>query len=183
MLLRTRSAVIHGGGGADRRCGRPIRSQRAGQTRIRQRGERPSGCGRGARRLQVTLPPIAQRSYDRAEALALLGEVVLEPRGVFAVEAARDQAVRFHVLEARRERIRRNAGQRLLEVLEPPRPVQEEVPQHQDRPALADEVERAGDRAALLSIRPSHGRKNNGLTFYLQVTSVLLVTTHAKGRS
>src|SRR5262245_13056181 len=130
-------------------CGEPASA--------REWGERPSGRTRGAPRLKVTLPPVAQRPYDRAEALALLREVVLEPGGVLAVEAARDQAVRLHVLEARRERVRRYAGQRLLEVLEPPRPVAEEIPQHQDRPALADEVERAGDRAALLLIRPSHG--------------------------
>ena len=163
MLLRTKSAVIYGADGAGRRCGRPIRSQSGGQPRFRHRGKRRSS--RGAPQLQVTLPPVAQHPYDRAEALALLREVVLEPGGVFAVEAARDQAVRLHVFEARRERVRRDAGQRFLEVLESPRPVQEEITQHQDRPALADEVERAGDRAALLLIRPSHACKDSGLTF------------------
>ena len=47
-----------------------------------------------------------------------------------------------------------------------------EIAQDQDRPPLADEVERPGDRAALLLIRPGHEIKDNGLTSSSQVTII-----------
>jgi len=104
----------------------------------------------------VAAAPFPERLDDRAEASTLGREVIFEPRRMLAVRPARGEAARFHLLQARGQRVGRDARERLLEVLEAARSVPKKVENNQDRPALADEIERARDRAIFLPIGASH---------------------------
>src|SRR6185369_10083238 len=96
---------------------------------------------------RVPCPPVEQRLHDRAEALALVGQAVLRARRVLLVVVTLDDALVLQRLQARRQRVRADAGEGTLEVLELARPIGEEVAQHHDRPTLPDDVESARDRA------------------------------------
>ncbi len=50
-------------------------------------------------------------------------------------------------LEARRKRVGRRAYERVLQILEALRALEQQIAQDKKRPALADQVERARDRA------------------------------------
>src|SRR5215468_246143 len=63
------------------------------------------------------------------------------------VEASRENSGVLELLEPRRQRVRADAAERLFEVAEFARSLQEQVAQEQDGPAVADDVERARDRA------------------------------------
>jgi hypothetical protein len=94
--------------------------------------------------------PVAQRSQNGAQALAALGQLVFEPWRVFAVQTTGDESLTFHGFKARGERVRRHASQRFLQVLETPRPLQQQIAQDEDGPPLADQVERFRDRTVLI---------------------------------
>src|SRR5262245_41504595 len=63
------------------------------------------------------------------------------------VEAPRENPGVLELLEPRRQRVRADAAERLFEVAKFARPLQEQVAQDQDGPAVTDDVERARDRA------------------------------------
>jgi len=69
------------------------------------------------------------------------------------VEAALDDAGFFEPLQPAGQGIGADAGERVLEILELARSVEQQVAQNQNRPALADDVDRAGDRTAQVVIR------------------------------
>src|SRR5258708_5897539 len=97
--------------------------------------------------LGVLRSPLAQRLHDGAEAAPLLGKHVFQARRSIGVEPPAHQSVGLQRLQSRRENIGSDSRQRDLEVLESPRPLQQQVTQQQDGPALADQIQRAGDRA------------------------------------
>lgn len=74
--------------------------------------------------------------------------MVLLARRAFGVALSRDQPALLEPFEAIREDVAGNALGRGEEVGEPPLVVQEEIPDDEERPAIADEVERAGNGAA-----------------------------------
>src|SRR5258706_10676841 len=105
---------------------------------------------------RVRAAPFAQRLENGPEAAALAGKVVLQPRRVLAVEAPLDHAGCLQILQARRQRVRRDRGERLLEVLKAARALEEQGPQDKDRPPLPDHLEGARDRAPALCVGPRH---------------------------
>src|SRR2546425_10411701 len=96
---------------------------------------------------RVALAPLAHCRNDRTHALAAVGQLVLEPGRMLAVEAPRDQSLLLQRLEARGKRVGRHAGERVLQILEALRALDQQIAQDENRPALADQVERARDRA------------------------------------
>src|SRR5216117_1156278 len=96
---------------------------------------------------RVAFAPLAHCRNDRTHALAAIGELVLEPGRMLAVQAPRDQPLFLQCLEASGKRVGRRAGERVLQVLEALRALQQQIAQDEKRPALADQVERARDRA------------------------------------
>src|SRR5262245_52426856 len=94
---------------------------------------------------------------------------------MFAVEPANDQAVFLEVLQPGGQDVRRQPVHRFLEVLKAASTLQEQIPEDQKRPALANEVERPRDRAVSLSIRPGHNHYHSILTSVSQVNIILKV--------
>src|SRR5438067_7720915 len=106
-----------------------------------------------ARGVRVAASPVEQGLQHRAERPAFCGQDIFGARRVLLVEMAFDDAGFLEPLQPGGQRIGADAGQRMLEILESARPLEQQVAQDQDRPALADDVERAGDRAAHIVIR------------------------------
>src|SRR5262250_3443920 len=94
---------------------------------------------------RVRRAPIPKRPQHRTEGPPLVGQRVLRPGRVLAVELPRDDAVLEQTTEPVRERVRADPVERLLEILKLPGPLEQEVSQDQNRPGFADDVERAGD--------------------------------------
>ena len=92
-----------------------------------------------------------------AERFALFGKEVLIAGRMVLVEAGGDDAVTLERLEPRRQRVGREARKPLLKLLKPQRSFAEEIAQHEQRPLLADHIERPGNRA-ILSIAICHDR-------------------------
>src|SRR5262249_49801241 len=85
---------------------------------------------------------------DRDQVAALLGEAVLEARWVLAVAAF----LQDPLVDQRAEPPTQDVGcdsELLLHLIEAP-PAECDLSQHQDRPTLAQERERLGDRTVLL---------------------------------
>ncbi len=83
-------------------------------------------------------------------------------------------------LEARRERIRTQAGKCFLEVLKPARTQTQQVAQEQDCPAFADDIERPGN-GAFQVIAGGHFFHSKGEWALVQervLTSYLIVTIY-----
>ena len=104
----------------------------------------------------VAVAPVRQRDHDRPEVDALLGQVVLEALRALLIEAALEDAVVDESLQAVGEHVAGDA-EIALEVLEAA-DAEERVAQQQDRPAVAEDLERAGDGAVLGFVRAGqHG--------------------------
>src|SRR5262249_22028307 len=112
------------------------------------------GVDEAGGRIGETRAPASQGADDRAELLALFAEDVLSPRWVIGVKTSLDQSVLLHQLELLRQHVRRNAGERILQVLEAAWSTQQ-IADDQQGPALADQLERFGNRTSL-SIQPGH---------------------------
>src|SRR5207244_3342029 len=80
--------------------------------------------------------PGRERADDEPELTPPVGEGVRRTRGMLRVEAARDEPGRLHELEALGEQRGRDAGKRLLEILEAPG-ARQQVAHDEQRPALA----------------------------------------------
>src|SRR5437764_829526 len=81
---------------------------------------------------QPGVPEAAHLLDDRQERVALVGQLVLDPRRRFRIAVPRDDALVLEDAEAFRERPRTDAGARVLELREAPRPLREVV----DEPKL-----------------------------------------------
>src|SRR5678815_2543934 len=105
---------------------------------------------------EVPVAPAGDRDDDAVQVEALLRQAVLEARRPVLVALAPEHAVLHQPREAVGEAVAAEAQAR-LEPLEAPRP-EERVAQHEERPAVADDGERPGDRAVELSdLAPAHG--------------------------
>src|SRR5512145_1665644 len=109
-----------------------------------------------ARRLSVTLAPIVESFQHRTECLAFIGEQILVTGRMTLIETRRYHALCLERLQSRRQCIWRNAGETLLECLKPQWSLAEEVAKDQQRPFLADHVERHRYRAFLLAVSAFH---------------------------
>jgi len=96
-------------------------------------------------------------SNHRAKRPPLRRQDIFGARRVLLVEMALDDPGLLEPLQPRGQRIRADAGQRPLEILEFPRSFEQQVAQDQDRPALADDVDRTGDRTVHVVIGRHHG--------------------------
>jgi len=105
--------------------------------------------GRAAGR-RVLVAPLHQRDEDRPEIDALAREPVLEALRTLLVARAPQDTLVDQALEPRLQDVARDP-EVALEVVEAAG-AEEGVAQDQQRPALADELERAGDRAVLAAL-------------------------------
>jgi hypothetical protein len=110
--------------------------------------------------------PAGERDDDGIEVAALLGETVLVARRPLLVGHALEDAVLGQLLQAIGEAMARGAevGVEVLEAAH----AEEGVAQDEERPAVADDRERAGDRAGdVPDVPPAHG----GLKFQMELAS------------
>lgn len=99
--------------------------------------------GRAARRGVVAVAPFDQHDQGWSEFASLLGEDVLRTAGALGVGNALQQPFIAHQLESVAEDVRRDP-ESLLELLESRR-AEDGIAQDQQRPALTDDLERAGN--------------------------------------
>jgi len=92
--------------------------------------------------------PDRQRAYDETETPPAAGEGIGGSRRALRVGLACHQPLAFHSLEAVGKQLWRDAGQLGTEVLKSCGAPQE-VPNDQECPALADQIERLRNRAVL----------------------------------
>ncbi len=107
---------------------------------VYQQDRRPS-------RIDVAVAELHQRDEHRPQVQALFGQAVLVSKGVFLVRNPAQDAVLDERVEAVGQNVASRAGAP-LEILEAAR-AHERVADDEQRPALADELERAGHRADL----------------------------------
>src|SRR5262245_30850466 len=115
------------------------------QRRIRAAARVRERRRRGAGPLDVAVAPLAERGDDRVQVRARLGQVVLEARRVLLVLPPLEDALLDQLLDARGEDVARGAGL-ALDLVEPVR-AEEGLADHEQRPAIADDVQRSCDRA------------------------------------
>ena len=107
-----------------------------------------SSPGRG-RAPGPVVAPARERADHRHQLTRALGQLVVDPRRHLAVALAGQQAVGHHPVQSRAQLLGRDPGQDALELDEAPR-AGGEVADDQQRPLVADEVERAGVRGPLI---------------------------------
>jgi hypothetical protein len=106
--------------------------------------------------MRVGASPVEQGFQHRTERPAFWGQEIFGAGRVLLVEAAFDNAGFFEALQPGRQRIRADAAERCLEILELARPFAQQVAQDQHRPALADDVDRASHGTAHIVRRRIH---------------------------
>jgi hypothetical protein len=110
--------------------------------------------GRTAGR-RVAVAPLQELDDDRPQVHALVRQPVLVAQGPLAVRDLREDVLGDEALEARGEHVASHA-QVALQRVEAAHP-EEHVAQHEERPALADQLQRASDRAVLIAVvGPKH---------------------------
>jgi len=107
----------------------------------------------GVRPLEGLATPEAELYECRLDLPTVLGQLVNLRRGRGREDAARHDAGRLEFLQAGGQDVRADARQALEQVGEAARPEQQ-LADHEQRPALADEVERPRE-AAELGVTPS----------------------------
>jgi hypothetical protein len=98
--------------------------------------------------------------------------------------AARDDPVALELAEPEAQNIGGNAREALAEIREPFGP-ERELADDEERPALPDQIERAGDPAVLVvgSLRQHFVKKTSQLLFASIVTTLADVTEARRGRT
>ena len=109
---------------------------------------RPVGLG------EVAVAPVQHRDHHRPEVEALLGEEVLVARRALLVGALLEDALVDQQREAGGEDVAGDA-EVLLDLVEAAAAV-EDVADHEQRPALAEDLEGPGDRADLVVLAVQH---------------------------
>ena len=95
---------------------------------------------------QMVPAPDDQRVEDVFQVFAALGQRIFVPGRVLGVEATEDQIVLLQIFQPLRQQVRGNAGQIFLDLVECRAPGQYFV-NDQQRPAIADDIERLCDIA------------------------------------
>ncbi|MNF96479.1 hypothetical protein D3C84_792700 [compost metagenome] len=95
-------------------------------------------------RLAPGFTPGPQRQDHRVERVAFFREVIFVAFWPLTISAALYEPVGLHALQARRDHLRRTAGLR-LDVIKA-MAAHEQLPQHQHRPAVANDDFGPGDR-------------------------------------
>src|SRR5436190_468985 len=104
---------------------------------------------------EVAVAPLHQREEGEAKLAALVGEAILEALGPLAVADALEDADVDEPVEAVGEDVARDAEAR-EQLVEPAAP-ERDVADDQQRPPVAHDLERAGDRANLAVVgAPEH---------------------------
>jgi len=124
---------------------------RAGQRRVRRiaagfvdEHTRRSVAGTVA---HMAIAPLQERDQHRIEIAALIGQRIFEARRMLLIRAPLEDSGVGEALEPRGQHVGCDR-QRRLEVVEPAL-AEKHVAQNEQRPPIADDVERAGDRALL----------------------------------
>src|SRR6266496_509431 len=119
---------------------------------------------------EVAVTPLHQRKQDEAEFAALLGEPVFESLGSLVVGDALEHALGDEAVQAVGEHVARDAE--AVEELVEATMAENDVADDQERPAVADHLERASDRTDLAVVVPlQHGTSIAALTCVTQVSS------------
>ena len=133
------------------------RPRRRRPARRRPRGRRGGSSRPGARRKiaptltsspgarrgpRPVVAPLRERAEHRHQVARALGQLVVDARRHLAVALTREQAVGDHPVQARAQLLRGDAGQHALQLDEAPR-AGGEVADDQQRPLVADKIERA----------------------------------------
>src|SRR5207248_9648353 len=103
-------------------------------------------------------PPASEREQRLLERAPVLGELVDDGRSRGRKGPPSDHTVALELLEAGGEHVRADPRQSAAEVGEALR-AEEQVTDEEQRPALADEVERASDTAELVIAPTRHEHK------------------------
>jgi beta-keto acid cleavage enzyme len=109
-------------------------------------------------RLPIALAPAVKRLEHRAERLPLVCQKIFVARRVVLVEAGADHALVLEPFQPRRQRVRRDSWKPVFKFLEAQRALAEQVAQNEQRPLLANHIERPRHRAVLLAVSVCHGR-------------------------
>src|SRR5262249_5432508 len=126
---------------------------------------------RAAGQRHVLVAPVEQRDHHWPQVEALLGEEVLVAAGMVAVLAALEDVLVDQALQACGEHVPGDA-ERPLHLAELAT-AQEHLADDQDRPALADQLEAASDRAGLsLVVVAKHSCDLRTLGCIMQLTVV-----------
>ena len=138
MPRRLEEPLLGGIGGVDDRgAGRavPAHLQRraAGRVADRLRIDRAPGA------------PVGEQPQGRGEVAAVGRQVVGEAGRALLVRRGADDAVAFQAAQAIGEDVRRDPGERLAELAEPTRPVEQRL-DDQQAPAVADAIEGGFER-------------------------------------
>ena len=88
----------------------------------------------------VASPPIREQAQRARQLASGLGELVREPRRPPRVGMGHDERLVLQVLQALAQHVRRDPRERLLEVAEPPRAVEQRLNQ-EEGPAVADTLQ------------------------------------------
>src|SRR5262245_34198093 len=104
--------------------------------------------------------PHRQRAYHETEPTPAVGERVRGARRALRVELARHQSLTLHSPQAVGEQLRRYAGQLVTQILES-RGAPQQVADDEERPALANQIERLRDWA-VLTVPLRHAPKYSG---------------------
>ena len=122
----------------------------------------------------VTVPPLHQGQEADAELTPLRGEVILEALGALAVAHAFEDAFGNEAAESIGEDVAGDAKapKQLVEAVVP----EHDVTNDEQRPPVADDLERASDGADLAPVVAlQHGAQASRITCVKQVTTVQLL--------
>jgi hypothetical protein len=98
--------------------------------------------------------PLADRGDRRDQILAHRGQLVLVTRAVHARVDPHQHAVLDQVLETRRQHVARD--RQVLGELREPAHAEERLAHHQQRPPVAQDLERSGDRTVVAGEPMAH---------------------------
>ena len=87
--------------------------------------------------------------------MAFVCKEIFEPGRMLLIKPRPDYPLFFERLEPRGQRVRRDAREPRLQIMKPQRTLAEQIPEHEQRPFFAYDVEGLGNRAILV-IRASH---------------------------
>jgi hypothetical protein len=115
---------------------------------------------------QVLVAPAHQGDDDRIQVAARIGQVVLEAGRVLVVAATLEDAGADQGTQTGRERVARRPG--AVHHLVKPAVAEEDLANSQQSPLLADDVQRAGDRAG-----PRFGRDTSHVPEFTSLVGFL----------
>jgi hypothetical protein len=82
--------------------------------------------------------------------LAFVGKEIFESGRMLLIKPRPDHSLFFKSFEPRGQRIRRDAREPRLQIMKPQRTLAKQIPEHEQRPFFADDIEGLGTRGILV---------------------------------